>query len=186
MSDSPELPEAADQTEALEQPEMSAKVSKIDVAKQRQLEERRRRLLNQGVPPEKVDEVIAKQDWDRLPVDKKILRLERVIVGNVQGLGADLQQLRHNQNILADIMDVNFRAFEKMLVKLGLPVEEQRKLLQEAEAEIKVEREAQQRAYEAQMRAQQEAQEQAQVQAAVDQPAVEPVQPPDGATVFGG
>ena len=186
MSDTPELPEAVEQAEPVEAPQ-AEKVSKIDIAKQRQLEERRRRLLNQGVPPEKVNEALAKQDWDRLPVEKKVLRLEHIVVANVQGFGNDMLQVRRNQDILADIMDVNFRSFEKMLVTMGLPLEKQRELLGIAEKEIIAERAAAREAQAAQMRAQQAAQEQAQVQAAVDQPPAEPsTEQPEGATVFGG
>lgn len=153
--------------------------SKADLKRQQIFQERMQRLVGKGLSPQQAVERIQREDYERLPPNEKIKRLEGAIVGNFQAVARDVHMLRANETSLADIMDVNFRAFEKMLVKLGLPVEEQRKLLVEAEAEIKAEQAARQ----AQEAAAQEQANQQAVQASIDVPG--PQELPEGATVFG-
>lgn len=133
-----EMPEPPDQATLVDPPK--SKVSKIDLKRQKIYQERMQRHIAKGKTPEQANEAIRREDYERLPPNEKINRLERALVGNFQAIAQDIAVLKDNQNSLADVMDVNFRAFEKMLLKLGVPVEEQKAMLQAAEAEIRAER----------------------------------------------
>lgn len=186
MSENEELAPAPENVTPIQ--EAPRKMSKADEKRQQIFLDRMKRHIAGGKTPDQAYAAIQREDYDRMPLIDKVKRLEGMLVGNVQSIARDLSLLRENEKMLADIFDVNFRGFEKMLTKLGLPKEEQVKLLQEAEAEIKAEfaaREAQKAAAEA--AAQEKAQEEA-LKASVDQPAPaeEQGKVPEGATVFGG
>lgn len=160
------------------------KLSKADLKRQEIFRQRMARLMSKGMNEQQAFERIQREDYERLPVIERVKKLEGAFMGNVQAIARDIHLLRQNESALADVMDVNFRAFEKMLVKLGLPVEEQRKLLVEAEAEIRAEREAAEAARQAAQAQQQEQAAQETVQEAVDVPGTPEI--PEGATVHGG
>lgn len=157
--------------------EEARKLSKGDEKRLRILQDRRQRHLNEGVPPEKVDEVIAREDYERLPVEKKIARLEGLLSATAQGLGKDIETLFRNQGVLLDTMDVNFTAFEMMVTDLGVSIEKQRSYVEAAREVVEQKKRDRQR----------------QTNAAADKSLKdaaatpgEPPPPPDGATVFGG
>jgi hypothetical protein len=152
------------------------KISKLDEKKMRILQERRQRLLNRGVPPDKVDEVMQREDYERLPAADKVSRLESLIVSTVRGIQSDLNQLHQNQKFLADSMDLNFMAFEQMLMKLGLTGEQQKEIMAAAE-QVFAQREKERAEAE-------EAAQNASIEASVDEPGEAEV--PEGATTFGG
>jgi hypothetical protein len=131
---------APDQPTLVDAPKVINKPSKIDQKRQKIFQDRMKRFMSKGMTPEQAISAMQREDYDRLPPDQKIRRLESALVGNFQQVARDIGLLRQNQNDLADVMDVNFRAFEKMLIKLGVPSEDQKALLKEAEDEIRAER----------------------------------------------
>jgi hypothetical protein len=96
--------------------------------------------MSYGKTAEEAALLIAKEDYERLPVPEKIKRLEKLLANNIKGMVGDLQILRGNQENLADTMEVNFRGFSKMLARLGLAEEDQKACMDEAEAEFAAER----------------------------------------------
>jgi hypothetical protein len=158
--------------------------TKADLKRQEIFRQRMGRLMAKGMTEQQAFERIQREDYERLPVAERVKRLEAAIIGNFQAIGKDIHLLRGNESALADVMDVNFRAFEKMLVSLGLPVVDQRKLLVEAEAEIRAEREAAEAARKAAQAQQQEQVAQETVQETIDVPGTPEV--PEGAVVHGG
>lgn len=115
------------------------KLSKIDVKRMQIYQQRRERHIAAGVPPDKVDETIAREDYERLPPDGKIRRIETAFANYSRAVAKEMKDLEHNDTILADSMDVNFRAIAKMLVALGMPLEKQREFLELAKEEMKAE-----------------------------------------------
>jgi predicted nucleic acid-binding protein len=155
-------------------------LSKLDSKKLQILNERRSRLMNKGVSAEKVDEVIAREDYERLPSASKIERLESILVGSLKGVQEDINKLHSNQRVLADSMDINFLAFTKMLAVLGVTAEQQKAIVSEAETEFMRERDKQDAE---RVQLMKEAQEAAVVED-VDVPGE--IAAPEGATTFGG
>lgn len=101
--------------------------------------ERCKRLINKGVDPSKVEQVIAEEDYRALPVEKKFDLLVGSVRSAITGFARDLNELRHNDGIISDVIDVNARAFAKIFTKLGVTPEDQSTLIKEAEAEIRAE-----------------------------------------------
>jgi hypothetical protein len=155
--------------------------TKLDQKRAQIYQDRRRRLLNSGVPEDKVDATIRREDYERLPVERKITYLESVIIGLQRGLSDDLIALERNDGAVMEALDINFTAFEAMLVKLGISADEQKSYLDAAKVTVAQKREAQAQAREAAMAKQQAAA----VEHEIDQ-AGEPPAPPEEATVFGG
>lgn len=153
------------------------KLSKGDEKRIRILQDRRQRHLNQGVPPEEVDKIIAREDYERLPVEKKIARLEGLLSATAQGLGRDVETLFKNQGVLLDTMDVNFTAFEMMVTDLGISIEKQRSYVEAAREAVEQKKRDRKR--------QANAEADKSLKDAAATPG-EPPPPPDGATVFGG
>ena len=178
MNDVQSIPDDADVNQVQQK-----RPTKLELKRQQIFQERMQRHIAAGKTPEQAFAAVQKEDYERLPVADKVKRLEGLLFGNIQGLAKDLSLLKQNQTSLADVMDVNFRAFEKMLTKLGLPAEEQRKLFEEAEAEVKAELDARRAAIEANQKLATEEDEKKELAASVDQPGTPVV--PDGAAVFG-
>jgi hypothetical protein len=164
------------------------KPSKIERKRQQIFQERMQRHLNQGKTSEQAFAALQKEDYERLPVDAKVKRLEGILLGTLQRLANDISALRTNQTYLADAMNVNFKGFEKMLRHLGVDDATQKKFMAEAEAELKAEWEAREAARAAAAKQAQEEATKQEIAETVDEPApagqVAPV--PEGATVFGG
>lgn len=172
--------------------EKQKKLSKIDQKRMAAREERRRRLINKGVPEDKVELMMAQEDFQALPIAEQLLRTRNALEMAIQMLARDIHSLRHNENVLADSMDVNFRAFSKLLTKLGVSAQDQKAAVEEAERELHEEKLASARA-----KREQNEQQMAQSEAdAIRKEGIDangspvadelpPVTPPDGATVFG-
>lgn len=148
-------------------------VSNVDEKKARIRAERRQRLINQGTPADKVDEVMAQEDWERLPIEK---RVQLMIEGSLQNIAKDVIGLHHNDQLLAASMDVNFRAITKALKKLGVTSEDILGFMKEAQEEAVAEIKAKQ---------EREPTKQEDVEGIAEQPGT-PAAPPEEATVFGG
>lgn len=166
------------------------KMSKIDMKRLQAYEERKRRLINKGVAPDKVDGVIAAEDYANLPVEKKFERLESMVSQVLQGLQRDIMSLRHNDGVIADAMDINLRAVARSLEKAGVTKEQQGEIVKLVEAEIREEQKAQQairqKAQEAQTeKSRMEAEANAKPSIMDPEPAL-PTEAPAEATVFGG
>lgn len=155
-------------------------MSKLEEKRQKIFQDRLQRLMNQGMTAEQARAKIYREDYDSLPVETKIDRLEGMFVGNVQGLAEDMSTLKQNQIELADVMDINFRAFEMMLEKLGLSEQLRQEIFNDAEHIWKEEQEK--RA--ADLKAQEEDEAKKTLAETVDQPGQ--AQAPEGATVYGG
>jgi hypothetical protein len=144
--------------------------TKLEMKRQQIFVDRMKRHMANGLDQRAAAAAIAREDYERLPVDQKLSRIERVFSQAHQGLATDVQKVHSNQVDLADTMDVNFRAFGKMLEKLGLKGEDQKACFDEAVAELTAEHKAAESAEVA-----------AQVETAGEAP-----EPAEGSTVFGG
>lgn len=175
------------------------KPSAIEVKRQKIYLERFKRLLNKGVAKEKIPGILAKEDYDNMPLAEKFEQYKKTDLAATRRLAGDINALQYNDGVLADSMEANFRAFAKMLVKLGLSPEDQKALVKEAEEEIQTERkqkmEQQKLATEMRQKAALEAREKklkdelvkAEGKPALDQGVPpEEIPPPEEATVFGG
>lgn len=173
------------------------KLSAIELKRQKIWKERYQRLANKGIDPKKIPIMLAEEDYKNKPLADKFEESKKLNTAITRRLAQDINGLQHNDVVLADSMDVNFRAFAKMLLKLGLSLEDQKTIIQETEKEIAEER--QKRIEEARLAAAARAQK-AQEKKAVEElnkpegvapldPAATPAESapsPEGATVFGG
>ena len=164
------------------------KPNKVNAKQQQIYNERARRLINQGVDPSKVDQIIAKEDYERMSPAQKISRLESMIVRTNRGIASDISTITENQRTLADFMDVNFAAFSKILESLGVSKEKQREIVEGVEAEFLAKRQAEEEEKAKALHESLEAQAKKHVEQTVDVPAPKdsPAETPEGATVFGG
>ncbi len=89
-----------------------------------------------GLSDEQMAARLAREQYLKLPIDQKIRKLEQFISASVAKLGEEMVNLRHNDQVIADAMDVNFRAMSKLMTKLGVSPEEQGKVLEEAQQEV--------------------------------------------------
>ena|SRR5258708_605182 len=160
------------------------KLSKAELKKQKIYFERRQRLLNQGVSPEHVDNVIAKEDYAALPVDKKLARLEKMFVSTITEMAKDLNGLKQNDNIICDAIEINFRAIGHALTKAGIAKEVQAEILKTAEEEVISERKMQYETKQKEFETVNQSPE-SYVQSDADAPGEAPP-PPEEATTFGG
>lgn len=176
MNDSVPLPEAdvAEQIVSQARP-----VTKMDIKRAQAYQERRRRLINNGTPPDKVDATIEAEDYQALPVEKKLLRFQTLVGSALRGLQQDVLNLQHNDRVIADAMDVNLRAMGRALTRLGFTEEMQKDIVTEVENEIRRDQEAKQKAASA-------TEEKAGVEAQIDTPPPAESDLPEEAVVFGG
>lgn len=100
-------------------------------------EARRQKLLSEGVPEEKVEQVLAAEEFYRLPIDQRVNallaavnRAQRVYTETIQGLAGEMVALRQNQEAIADAFDINLRAVESHLATLGITKEVQASVLE--------------------------------------------------------
>ena len=167
--------------------EKPVKVSNINKKREQIMRERMQRHINSGKTPQQAWEAVQREDYEKLPLDKKFERVEKLVARNAHVVATDLGAVRENQNILSDALDVNFRAFEMMLVELGMPIEKQKEFMKKAEEEIAAVRRMQEEERARQAAQTKAAVEKAEVEKSIDQPAPEGEEAklPDGATVFG-
>jgi hypothetical protein len=178
--------------EDVQQMASAKKMSKIDIKRMQAREERRRRLINRGVPEDKVDAVMAAEDYQNLPIDKKLDRFEYIVSQALQGLQRDILALRHNDGVIAEAMDINLKAMSRALEKAGVSKEAQGDIIREVEKELREEQEKRARAEQEALRLAAEQSERERIEAELsskpslssdEAPAVEI---PEGATVFEG
>lgn len=171
------------------------KVDKIAQKRARDLEERRRRLVNQGVPEDKLESVMAIEDYNNLSLDRKFARFEKITASALQGLQQDIMALRHNDGVIADAIDVNMRAMARALDKAGVSLEAQGVIIKEVEQELRDEAAKKQQAAVDAQKAAVEADEHARMSAVLKSPSItdatagavsdSTVTEPAEATVFG-
>lgn len=175
------------------------KPSAIELKRQKIWMERYKRLVNKGIDPKKIPLMLAEEDYKNMPLAEKFEQYKKLDMAANRRLAQDINGLQHNDGVLADSMDINFRAFAKMLVEAGISLERQSAILKETEVEIQEDRKKQaeqrKRATEMRQKAAQEAREQKLKEelvkaegkpALTEAPPPEESAPPDGATVFGG
>ena len=170
------------------------KISNIQHKRQQQFQERLRRTMNQHKCDEqKAFQIMQQEDYDRMSPDQKVRRLESLVGQSMQRLAEDINRLEHNHYAIADAFDINYRAVSKMLIKLGIPLEEHARFMKESQdealAEHKAKVEQQRLIQEAAAKKQQEAQEKIRMEAELGKN--KPVEAkgaelPKDATVFGG
>ena len=168
----------------VEVPPEPRRPNKIDEKRQKIYRERMQRHIAKGLSAEQAHRKVMEEDYARLPIDQKMRLLEQSVMGAVQRLAQELESLQHNDRVIADALDVNFKAITKALLKQGVPGDDLAAFLKEAEEEIRTDREARRAAYEAAQQAAIQAQQQKQVEQTIDKPGEAPV--PDGATTFEG
>ncbi len=171
------------------------KPSKIDLKRAAQYEERVRRLVNKGMTRQKAIEAIAEEDYRNMPIEKKFTRFQSAIIQALQKMAQDIVGLRHNDGVIADVIDLNSKAMTRCLQKAGVSVEQQSDIIKSVEAEMAEER--QKRIEEAKKKAESksdekivrelsiaESQDVASI-AALNE-AAQAISPPSEATTFGG
>lgn len=179
------------------------KVSKIDQKRQQIFMDRFRRKLGEknkdGSPKTEQQAIqeIQREDYDNLPIEKKLSRLENIFSNTVQAISEDIMALKHNDRAVADAFDINYRMVEKLFMKLGVSDADREAIHKEALAEVQALRQKQhEERLAAQKKAQDEA-EKAQMEAEAKEAEAKVVQPQEGqaeavdphvqegATVFG-
>lgn len=102
------------------------------------IEDRKAELKKAGAPEEIIDRIIDQELYDKLPIDQKVSHLEHVLAHErmvlnraLNNLAGEMISLRNNQEVLADSMDCNFRAMERILTKLGMDSDTQKKVIEE-------------------------------------------------------
>ena len=168
------------------------RLTKTEMKRMQALEERKRRLINNGVDPNHVDQVIAREDYDNLPMDKKLARFEEIFLRSLQGLQKDIIALRHNDGLLADALDINIKVISRCLQKVGVDVATQNALISEVEKELAEEQRQRMAAQSAATAIEQEQQEKDRIEKELstnhkivggEEPKGSEI--PEGATVFG-
>lgn len=160
------------------------KPTKVQIQQQRIFQERIQRKVAKGMALHDAVAAVKKEDWDRLPIEKKLERYEETLRGGLKGFRNDLMKMEQNDVILADTMEVNFRAFQKILRKLGVSDEDQKVAVKEATQEINEERAAHREAEAARRKVAKEEGEKESLESSIDKPG-EPPAPPEEATSFG-
>jgi hypothetical protein len=166
--------------------------SKLEAKKNQIFQDRVKRKMGEGKTEAEAIQSVLREDYDRLPVADKLKRVEAVlqrhegaIAGIARGFQADALRLEQNDTSLADSMDTNFRAFQRILRKLGVSDEDQKQAVVEAREEIAAELMA--RATAAEVKKAQAVEEEKKKEVAADvDVAGEPPSPPTEATDFGG
>ena len=173
------------------------KLSKIDQKRQQIFMDKLRRFMGKGMTQEQAIQAIQKEEYDAMPLEKKFLGLERLVSQSFRNLANDIVGLSQNNMAISDAFDINYRAIQKIFIKLGISNEEQKVFIEEAQKEViearKKDMEARAAAHKEVMKEQQAAGEKAEIEAALATPAktLQPAEPegsevPKEATVFGG
>lgn len=163
------------------------KPTKVELKRAQIYQERRARAINNGVPEDKVDATLAAEDYKNSSLEDKFTRFQNLAVHALQGLQQDILNLRHNDTVIADAMDVNLKAMARALEHAGVDIATQQGIMQDVEKELQKEQQMQKAAREAANKAAREKNEKKTVESEIDKPSDEaPVPLPDGATVFGG
>lgn len=164
----------------------------FDKKRIKKMEARVKELTDGGMTEDEAHVRLAREQYEALPVDQKIRRLEQMVSQSVAKLGEEMINLRHNDQVIADALDINFRAMAKALVKAGVSHDDQAAIFATAQEEIANEMAARANAQRAALPIPVPAEPveltEAQAQAIIDKPADVQEEPilPEGAAVFGG
>lgn len=111
------------------------KPSKIDLKRQKIYMDRLKRKMGNGLTQAQALQVIQREDYDAMPVDKKLVRLEAMVSRGLQNLAEEMLGLSQNQHGIGDAFDINYRAIGKLFTKLGVTEEDQKAIMAEAQKE---------------------------------------------------
>lgn len=180
-------------------PKAQKKPTAIDIKRMRIYQERIQRLVGKGMTEENARLAIQEEDYRALPLDKKFDLLVQSVRAAVTGFAGDINELRHNDQVVSDVIDVNARAFSKIFVKLGVSLEDQSVFIKEADVEVRAElkkrmddamenqqRLAKQRADLTEAKIAEALKNVEDKHAVQEQPPTDPNPIPEGATTFGG
>lgn len=110
---------------------------------QKRLDRRREELRLLGIKEERLEGILAMEEFRRLPINEKVDRLiatvqnaERIYSDTIQGLANEMIALRQNQEEIADAFDINLRGLEKMLIGLGVTEETQKSVMESVTKEF--------------------------------------------------
>ncbi len=131
-----EVGEAPDNVTPISKP----KLDKMQMKRNQIFMERVRRHINAGMTQEQAIQAIAKEDYAKMPLDQKILRLENMLKGMAKQFSMDNLNLRRNDGAIADAFDINYRAISKMFRMLGLTPEQEKQCSLEAQEEFNKDR----------------------------------------------
>lgn len=158
------------------------KPTKMELKRAQLFQERINRKVNKGMTKEQAFAAVQKEDHENQPLATRVQKIEHVLTGAFKEISQEMQSLRHNDGIISEAFDVNYRAIAKMFALLGIDKDKQKSIVEDCVREMNEARAMAQKA-------QQEAAEQSKVMeevkgpAKIDVPA--PAAPPEGATVFG-
>lgn len=175
-------------------------LTKVELKRMKIYQERRLRKINEGVDPKKVDAVLSEEDYRNMSLEEKFEQHRKITIASIRRIAQDLLDLQHNDRVIGDAIDINFRAFARMLTKAGVSLEDQGIIFKEIRAEVEAELAAKalERQQAAQAAVQQKMQEtektavdalnQAEGKPSLtpDAPPTETAPVPEGATTFGG
>ena len=150
------------------------KPNKMDQKRQQIFVDRIKRHMGNGLTQDQALQAVQREDYERMPVEKKLARLETMISQSFQRLGQEVMHLSQEHMAIGDAFDINYRSIQKMFIKLGLSAEDQKVLIEEAQKETIELRKKQVADMEMaelnQRRAEQEAAEQKRVEAEMAKP----------------
>jgi hypothetical protein len=112
------------------------KPNKIELKRQEIFMQRLMRKIKDGKTPEEAQAEINREDYAAMPIDKKVMRLEKLIADVNRANVNDFNALRHNDGVIGDTIDLNNRAIQKMFLKLGITNEQQKEIIAEATKEL--------------------------------------------------
>ena len=146
-----------------EEPEEPRKMTKLELKRQEIFRDRMRRKMGEKTKDGKLKDQqqalqeIQREDYEALPLDKKFARLESILASSIQNLSVDMMNLNQGHLAIADAFDINYRAIQKLFVKLGVSNDEQKLLIDESQKEVIEEKKAAQAAAQAARVAEQKA-----------------------------
>lgn len=101
------------------------KVGNIDKKRQQILIERIKRKINTGLTQEQALTEIRKEDYNKLPVEKKIRILEQFVAKIFKSISKDIEILMRNDNSIGQSFEINYNAIGKMFKEVGISEERQ-------------------------------------------------------------
>lgn len=117
-------------------------VPKFIQKRMKNLEKRKKELKDKGLSDEEVEQTLAREEYESLPINEKVTRLERMVAETTQNFAKEINNLFYNDQLVADYMDINMRSVARIFAKLNVSVEEQKKITMEVQEELENERKA--------------------------------------------
>lgn len=112
------------------------KPSKIDQKRQQIFMDRLKRHMGKGLTQQQAVQAIQMEDYAAMPLDKKFANLERIVAQTFRNLSNDIMNLSQGHMAIGDAFDINYRAIQKVFIKLGISNEEQKVFIDEAQKEV--------------------------------------------------